>query len=282
MPELPEVEAMARLVRPLVVGHRIVDCRVIHAVVTAGGARALGQAKGRMVVGVERSGKYLLLRLDRGWIAFHFRLSGQIFWYRRPRAPKHVDVALDFDRGTLGFADRRHLGRVRWLDRLEDLPGIARMGVDPLSPEFTPERLGKLLRGSRRAVKLVLMDQEKIAGLGNIWTSESLWRARIDPRRRANRLTEPETRRLAGAVVGVLRRALESCLDPAPDLRDPDWWFEGGDRSIRVYDREGKRCARCGTAIRRVKQGERSTYFCPGCQTNSHRSTLQRAARGER
>jgi len=267
MPELPEVEAMAQIVRPLVEGHRILDCRVIHAIVTAGGAPALRQAKGRKVVAVERRGKYLLLQLDRGLLAFHFRLSGQIFWYERRRPPKHVDVALDFARGTLGFVDQRHLGRVRWLDRPEDLPGIARMGVDPLSPGFTPERLRNLLRASRRPVKLVLMDQEKIAGLGNIWTSESLWRARIDPRRRADKLTAPETRRLAGAVVGVLRRALKSCLDPAPNFRDPEWWFEGGDRSIRVYDREGKRCPRCGTAIRRVRQGARSTYFCPGCQT---------------
>jgi formamidopyrimidine-DNA glycosylase len=266
MPELPEVEAMARVVRPLVEGRRILDCRVIHAVVTAGGAEALRQAKGRKVVGVERRGKYLLVALDRGWIAFHFRLSGQVFWYESRRPPKHVDVALDFAHWTLGFVDRRHLGRVRWLNRPEEIAGIARMGVDPLSPEFTPERLGEILRESRQPVKLVLMDQEKVAGLGNIWTSESLWRARIDPRRRADRLTERETRRLATAVVGVLRRALESCLDPAPDFRDPDWWFEGGDRAIRVYDREGKGCPRCGTAIRRVRQGARSTYFCPGCQ----------------
>ncbi len=277
MPELPEIEAMARTLRPLVEGRRILDCRVIHAVVTGGNPQALRQAKGRKVVRVERRGKYLLLALDRGWLAFHFRLSGQFLWFERRRAPKHVDVALDFARGTLGFVDRRHLGRVRWIERPEEIPGIARMGVDPLSPEFTPKRLGQILRESRRPVKLVLMDQEKIAGLGNIWTSESLWRARIDPRRRADRLTEPETRRLAGTVVGVLRRALESCLDPAPNFRDPDWWFEGGDRAIRVYDREGKRCPRCGTAIRRVPQGGKSTYYCPGCQTKPSRGTRQRA-----
>lgn len=282
MPELPEVEAMARLVRPLVEGRRILDCRVIHAVVTAGGARALGQATGRKVVAIGRCGKYLLLQLDRGWLAFHFRLSGQIFWYRRERPPKHVDVALDFAQGSLGYADRRHLGRVRWLDRLEDLPGIARMGVEPLSPEFTPERLRKILRGSRRAVKLVLMDQEKIAGIGNVWASESLWRARIDPRRRADRLSEAETGRLARAVVGSLRRAIESCLDPAPDLRDLNWGFEGTGKILRVYDREGKRCPRCGAAIHRMRQGNRSTYFCPGCQTNSRPGAIECAPRGER
>ncbi|MDE3135385.1 MAG: DNA-formamidopyrimidine glycosylase [Acidobacteriota bacterium] len=273
---------MARTLQPLVEGRRILGCRVIHPVVTKGRARAVLEAKGRTVVSVERRGKYLLLALDRGWLALHFRLSGQLLWYERRHAPKHVDVALDFAQGTLGFVDRRHLGRVYWLDRPEDIPGLARMGVDPMSAEFTPERLGEILRESRRAVKLVLMDQGKIAGLGNIWTSESLWRARIDPRRRADRLTEAETRRLAGTVVGVVRRAIESCLDPAPNFRDPDWWFEGGDRAIRVYDREGKRCPRCGTAIERIAQGGRSTYYCPGCQTKARKGALQRARRGER
>jgi formamidopyrimidine-DNA glycosylase len=282
MPELPEVEAMARTLRPLVAGRRILDCRVIHPVVTGGGAQAVLQAKRHKVVSVERCGKYLLLALDRGWIAFHFRLDGLLLWYERRRPPKHVDVALDFVSGTLGFVDRRHLGRVRWIERPEEIPGIARMGVDPLSAEFTPERLGQILRESRRPVKLVLMDQEKIAGLGNIWTSESLWRARIDPRRRANRLTDAETRRLAATVVGVLRRAIESCLDPAPNFRDPDWWFEGGDRAIRVYDREGTRCPRCGTTIQRIAQGGRSTYYCPGCQTKPRKGAWQRASRGER
>ncbi len=257
---------MSRLTRRLVKGRKIVDCRVIHAVVTGGGARELLQTEGRTVVDVERRGKYLLLRLDRGWLALHFRLSGKLLWYARERPPKHVDVELDFGRGTLGFVDPRHLGRVRWLDRLEELPGVARMGVDPLSRDFTAKRLAEIFAGSRRAVKLVLMDQERVAGLGNIWSCEALWRARIDPRRRANRVGGKETLRLRAAIVAVLRRALQSCLDPAPDFRDPEWWFEGGDSFLRVYDREEKRCRRCGHGIRRVRQGNRSTYFCPGCQ----------------
>jgi formamidopyrimidine-DNA glycosylase len=279
MPELPEVEAIARILSPIVTGRRIRSCRVIHPVVVGGaaGVRAVERAADRLVAGVERRGKYLLLRLDRGWLAMHFRLSGQVVWYDRRRPPPHVDVALDFSAGTLGFFDRRHLGKVRWLERPEDLASIAGMGVDPLSREFSAARLGELLRGSRRPVKLVLMDQGKIAGLGNIWSCEALWRARIDPRRRADRLGEKETGRLAVAIVAVLQRALKSCLDPAPDFRDPDWWFQGADKFLRVYDREGRPCRRCGARIRRIRQGGRSTYFCPGCQTNSRRGTLQRA-----
>jgi formamidopyrimidine-DNA glycosylase len=272
MPELPEVEAVARTIRPLVVGQRIRDCRIVHPIVVGAagkrgnGARTLARAKGLSVADVERRGKYLLLRLDSGWMMFHFRLDGQFIWYERGGRPKHIDVELVFPTGTLGFVDRRHLGRVVWLDRLEDHPGLARLGVDPLSPGFTAGRLAALLNGSRRAVKLVLMDQTKISGLGNIWSCESLWRARIDPRRRASSLSAAETQRLAKAIVGVVRRALESCLDPAPDFRNPEWWFADADSAVRVYGREGLRCPRCGARIRRIRQGGRSTFYCSGCQ----------------
>lgn len=271
MPELPEVEAIARLLLPLVRGRRIRRCRVIHPVVVGGPAavRAAQRVAGRRVTGVERRGKYLLLLLDRGCLAMHFRLSGQVVWYDPRRPPPHVDVALDFPAGTLGFVDPRHLGKFRWLPRPGALPGIAAMGVDPLSRDFNVKRLAALLHSSRRPVKLLLMDQNKIAGLGNIWSCEALWRARIDPRRPAARLTPAETRRLTLAIVAVLRRALKSCLDPAPDFRDPDWWFQGADRFLRVYDREGRPCRRCGARIRRIRQGGRSTYFCGGCQRNA-------------
>jgi formamidopyrimidine-DNA glycosylase len=272
MPELPEVEAIARTIEPLIAGRKILATRLPHPIVARNsardieGPRSLARARGRKVIAVHRRGKYLLVELDRGWLAFHFRLSGQFVWYRRSRRPEHVDFELDFGNGTLGFVDERHLGRVRRLNQPEDLPGIARMGIDPLSRDFTAQRLGGVLRDSRRPVKLVLMDQENIAGLGNIWAAESLWQARIDPRRRANTLNGVETRHLARSVARVLRRALESCLDPAPDIRNPEWWFENGDKMARVYGREGRRCPRCGAAVRRVEQGGRSTYFCPGCQ----------------
>ena len=123
-----------------------------------------------------------------------------------------------------------------------------------------------MLRASRRPLKLFLLDQARIAGLGNIYSSEALWRAGLDPRRRAHRVTAVEARCLHKGIVGVLRRALECCLDPAPNFRDPRWWFQGLERILGVYDREGAPCRRCGKKIRRVEQGGRSTYFCPRCQ----------------
>jgi formamidopyrimidine-DNA glycosylase len=123
-----------------------------------------------------------------------------------------------------------------------------------------------LLARSRRPVKLLLLDQTRIAGLGNIYTSESLWRARISPRRLSQRVQPEEARRLHKAIVDVLRRALECCLDPAPEFRNPEWWFQGLERILGVYDREGMPCRRCRTRIRRIEQGGRSSYFCPSCQ----------------
>ena len=275
MPELPEVESVARTLRPLVAGRTIRRCRVLHPIAvrpSSGRGEKLAAAqlrdrlRGRRVKSVERRGKYLLLELDRGCVVLHFRLDGQLLWFDSSRIKGHVDVAFGFSHGTLGFLDRRHFGRVQWLDAPESLRGIRSLGLDPLSPQFTPRKLQELLSASSRPLKLCLLDQNRIAGLGNIYSSESLWHARLDPRRRSNRLAPAEARRLHKAIVAVLRRALECCLHPAPDFRDPNWWFQGLEKILRVYGREGKRCRRCGATIRRTEQGGRSTFACFSCQ----------------
>lgn len=268
MPELPEVEAIARSLRPLVRGQTIVQCRVIHpvAVRPQSPATLRRAVQGQRIEDVERRGKYLLLRLARGCLVMHFRLDGQLVWFDSAQINGHIDVALSLDAGTLGFVDRRHFGRVQWLARPEDSPGIRALGVDPLAREFTLQRFRALLENARRPLKLLLMDQTRIAGLGNIYSNEALWHARLHPRRRAHRLTPPQAARLHKAIVYVLRGALECCVDPAPDLRDPAWWFQGLEKMVRVYAREAKPCRRCGGRIRRIEQGGRSSYFCPGCQ----------------
>jgi formamidopyrimidine-DNA glycosylase len=268
VPELPEVEAVARSLRPLVVDRTIRRCRVLHEIAVRPQSPTLlrHRVEGRRVAAVERRGKYLLLRLDRGWVALHFRLDGQLVWFDSPRVTGHIDVAFEFGTGTLGFVDRRHFGRVQFLRWVEEASGIRSLGVDPLSREFTARLLWKMLASARRPLKLLLMDQSRIAGLGNIYSSESLWRAKLDPRRRANRLTPAEARRLHNSIVYVLRRALECCRNPAPDFRDPKWWFQGLERILRVYQLAGRSCRRCEKRIQRIEQGGRSTFFCPGCQ----------------
>lgn len=275
MPELPEVEAIARALRSLVLGKTIRRCRVLHPIaVRPSSGRGLPAAiralergsKGRRIERVERLGKFLVLGLDQGCLVMHFRLDGQLVWFDGPPIRRHVDVTLNLPGGVLGFVDRRHFGRINWFARPEGVPGIRTLGVDPLSPQFTPAHLEALLRKSRRPLKLLLLDQTRIAGLGNIYSSEALWRARLNPRRLAHRVTPAEVRRLHKATVAVLRRALECCLDPAPNLRDPGWWFAGLDKILRVYGRQGKGCRRCGGLICRIEQGGRSTFYCRGCQ----------------
>ncbi len=278
MPELPEVEAVARALRPLVERRRIRCVHVLHPIATKPqkASQIARVAEGRHIRSVQRRGKYLLLNLDRGILTMHFRLDGQLLWFRDPkevlrRANQpdngiHVDVVFEFDKGALGFADRRHFGRVYAWESAEACPALRKLGVDALSTEFRAERLAKLLAASKRPLKEFLLDQTRVSGIGNIYSSESLWHARLDPRRPANTLKPAEARRLHKAIVSVLSRALECCLHPPPDFRDPAWWFQGLESILRVYGREGKRCRRCGQRIQRIEQGGRSTYCCLHCQ----------------
>jgi formamidopyrimidine-DNA glycosylase len=278
MPELPEVEAVVRTLRPLIQGHRIRCVHVLHPIATkpqtAGFVARCGENK--RVRLVERKGKYVLLHLDAGLLTIHFRLDGQLLWFSNVREflkranqdenGVHVDVALELDRGVLGFADRRHFGRVHAWESAEECPGLVGLEIDALSAEFTTSRLSELLQGSKRPLKEFLLDQTRVAGIGNIYSSESMWHARLNPRRRSNTLKREEASRLHKAIVSVLKRALECCLHPAPDFRDPDWWFQGLEKILRAYGREGKPCRRCGEPIQRIAQGGRSTYCCLRCQ----------------
>jgi len=264
MPELPEVEAVARELRPLVEGKRIVRCRVIHPIVVHRGSRQsrtqaaaqLEQSlRGMQIRGAERRGKHLILALERGAVVLHFRFDGQLIWFNSKETSGHVDVAFETGGGTLGFVHSRHLGRVPYVASPEEVTGIRALGVDALSKGFTVAHFAEQLAASRKPVKTLLLDQSEVAGIGNIYSSEALWRARIDPGWPADRLKRAEVRRLHKAIVDVLQRALECCLNPAPNFRDPKWWFQGLERILRVYGREGKSCRRCGQPVRRIEQG---------------------------
>ena len=278
MPELPEVEAVVRTLRPLVQGQHILCVHVFHPIaVKPQPVRRLAElATGRRIECVERKGKYVILMLDQGLITLHFKLDGQLVWFvdekevlKRANANEngvHVDVAVELSKGVLGFADRRHFGRVYAWDSLEASTGLALLGVDAFSREFTVATFRRLLAASVRPLKEFLLDQTRVAGLGNIYSCESLWHARLDPRRRAKSVKPDEARRLHKAIVSVLRRALECCLHPAPDFRDSRWWFQGLEKILRAYGREGEQCRRCGAPIQRIEQGGRSTYWCRRCQ----------------
>src|SRR5260370_15847076 len=229
MPELPEVEAVVRTLRPLVQGQKIRCVHVFHpiAVKPQSASHLVQFATGRRIQQVDRRGKYVLLVLDRGLITLHFRLDGQLVWFSdsaellgRANVREnsvHVDVAFEFAKGVLGFADPRHFGRVHAWESPKDSSGLASLGIDALSKDFTIARFRELLAASVRPLKDFLLDQTRVAGLGNIYSCESLWHARLDPRRRAKSLKPEEARPLHKAIVSVLARTLECCLHPPPD-----------------------------------------------------------------
>jgi formamidopyrimidine-DNA glycosylase len=278
MPELPEVEAVVRTLRPLVERSRIRCVHVFHPIATKPQSisHLTSQAQGQHIRTATRRGKYVVLTLDKSVLTLHFKLDGHLLWFsnakellKRANAKDngvHVDVALELDKGVLGFADRRHFGRVHAWKSHEDCPGLNNLGLDALSPDFTSGGFAQSLADSRRPLKEFLLDQSRLAGIGNIYSCESLWHARLNPRRCADSLQPQEARRLHKAIVSVLARALECCLHPAPDFRDPEWWFQGLENILRAYGREEKPCHRCGEPIRRIVQGGRSTYFCARCQ----------------
>ena len=278
MPELPEVEAVVRALSPLVAKRRIRCVHVLHAIATKpqNAAVLARAAQGQKILGVERKGKYLIVELERGILTMHFRFDGQLIWFSNAKEflrkanqkenGVHVDVALELDKGVLGFADQRHFGRVHYWESEKEYRGLASLGIDALSKEFTAASFAKLVVASKRPLKEFLLDQTRVAGIGNIYSCEALWHARLDPRRRAESLKGAEVKRLHKAIVSVLARALECCVHPAPDFRDPEWWFHGLEEILRVYDREGEPCKRCGELIKRIAQGGRSTYCCVNCQ----------------
>jgi formamidopyrimidine-DNA glycosylase len=278
MPELPEVEAIVRTLRPMVEGQRIRCVHVLHSIATKPQTAAeLARAcEGREIVDVWRRGKYLFLTLDRGLVEMHFKFDGQLVWFRsaadlsrranqKPRGT-HVDVAFEFGRGALGFADGRHFGRVRAWKSPELCPALSRLGVDALSPEFTKRFLYAQLRATKRPLKAFLLDQGRVSGIGNIYSCEALWQARLDPRKKAHSLSAKQAAKLHKAIVSVLRRALECCLNPAPVFANEQWWFQGLEEILQAYQRDGLPCRRCGRAIERIEQSGRSTYCCLLCQ----------------
>jgi formamidopyrimidine-DNA glycosylase len=280
MPELPEVEAVAISLRPIAVNRRIRSVEVFHpiAVLPQTAPHVSKLLTGRRIKSVERKGKYLFLVLDnQAAIEMHFRFDGQLIHFANAkeveaRANKktddgvHVDVALEFDKGVLAFADGRHLGRVHAWESLAACPPYNALGIDAMSREFTTKAFSELITKSRRPLKEFLLDQSRVAGVGNIYSCEALWHAKISPFRLANSLTAQESRGLHKAIVSVLRRALQCCLNPPPDFTDAGWWFQGIEKILRVYQREGEPCRRDGHPIKRTTKGNRSTYFCAHCQ----------------
>ena len=233
--------------------------------------RFCDRLRGAAIRDVDRRGKYLLLLLDRDRVLqVQLRMTGRFALGRG--APDiadfdHVAAEFDLDDGrTLFYDDVRRLGGFRLLPAEAWEEAASRMGPEPLGPEFTASRFRRILDASRAPVKNLLLDQRRVAGIGNIYGSEALHLAGIDPRRPARSLEPDEADALRGAIRDVLRRALERAGTTFRDYRAVDGRPGRFQESLRVYGREGLACPRCGGGVRRIVQAGRSTFFCPDCQ----------------
>jgi len=287
MPELPEVETVRRRRETTVRGRTVRAASIsglrLRAEVPATLPRRL---RGRTITALDRRGKFLFVHFDQGLtLLSHLGMSGRWLFQQGGAAADlaHVHLRIAFADGTaLWFQDPRRFGLLRLVrtDALAADPALARLGPDPIASPPTGAALRALARGTRVGVKTFLLDQRRLAGIGNIYASEILHRARVDPRRRAGGLSLAEWNAVAATTSTVLHEAIDRMGTTFSTFRT--LWNEPGayGDQLRVYDRAGAPCRRCGTAIRRIVQGQRSTYFCPGCQ---HRGTAppRRRARTE-
>lgn len=261
MPELPEVETIARLLAPRLAGRRVRHIRVFAPRIVAGDARRLGaHLRGRVVEQVCRRGKYLLVRLDGAVLTLHLGMTGRLRW--GGREGPHTRAIIVFDRGRLLFDDPRKFGSIEVGEGPS--PRTAKLGPEAL--EVSARELAARLSGRRAPVKALLMDQRILAGVGNIYSDEALFRARIHPRTPAGRLSLAEVRRLQRAIRRVLREAIAAGGSSVSDYVNADeqpGWFQ---LAHCVYRRTGLPCPRCGTPVRRIVIAQRGSHFCPRCQ----------------
>ncbi len=270
MPELPEVETTRRGLGPHVRGRRIRALKVyerrLRWPLPAGLAAKLA---GQRVLSTGRRGKYLLLNLGSGALIVHLGMSGNLRLVpaASPRVRHdHFDLVLDSGR-ALRFNDPRRFGSLLYV-RGDPLAHrlLAHLGPEPFSRGFDAGYLWRITRGRRVAVKQLLMNSRLVVGVGNIYASEALFRARIRPQRAARSLTRPEAARLVRAVRAVLKAAIRAGGTTLRDYLRTDGSPGYFRQRLYVYERAGLPCRRCGTKVRAVSQGQRSTYYCPACQ----------------
>jgi formamidopyrimidine-DNA glycosylase len=270
MPELPEVETFRRYLlqgndgSPSILGKRIRDAEILWEGTLASPTPAefLDRIKGQYISGIGRRGKNLLIRLSRDTLIIHLRMSGELVVEEQTAPPgKHYRLIINFnDKYRMAFNNIRKFGRIWLTENAQEQ--LAHLGPEPLSDDFTPEKLHQLLSSHSRQLKYFLLDQEMIAGLGNIYTDEALHRAKLHPVLKSNTLDYKQALRLWKSIRQVLEEGIKN------QGSSIDWMYRGGDYQnyLSVYNLKGEPCKTCETPIERIKIGQRSTYFCPTCQ----------------
>jgi formamidopyrimidine-DNA glycosylase len=275
MPELPEVDLVARALRSLIVGTTVYSAEILRPRLVIGTTpeQFVSELKNRSIRDVSRRGKFVLTEFD-GDITLltHLRMSGRFGYFgSRQELPKHTHAIFQLNNGMrLAFSDQRHFGMMKIVPngQLYTSSELASLGPEPISDAFTKTYLAGVLGSRRRSIKEVLMDQSVVAGLGNIYVAEILFRARVKPTAIANRLSAPRLARVHAAIIEVIQEALDtsSTFEVDPENINGSYSVSSGEEKWRVYDRENQACRVCGARIRRVVQSSRSTYFCSRCQ----------------
>ena len=291
MPELPEVETITRQLNEVLVGQRIVKIEVLSKKSFVG---KKNEIKSKKILGVKRRAKMAIIelassdqRLASSYLLIHLKMTGQLIYQdlRNPstgstalttsslRTNKHTRVIFHLSKGRLFFNDQRLFGWIKVVDSEGLKREFKNYGPDIIDKAVTQEYFYSMLQKSRRAVKLVIIDQAKIAGVGNIYVNEGLWRVRIDPRRPANRIRRQESNKLLAGLKQVVRKGIKYGGATASDEAFVNASGLGGkyQEHFLVYEQAGEKCHRpacrqAGVKIKKIRLGGRGTYYCPGCQ----------------
>ncbi len=265
MPELPEVETIARKLSPDLVGKTILeaDVRWAHTLAMPSAKKFREQIKGQVIQNVGRRAKFLNIKLTAYNLLIHLRMSGDMFLKEGKIKPeKHDRLVLSLSGNQyLVFNDTRKFGRVWLTNNVDEVLG--KLGPEPLDKDFTPRWLFDALQARHRQLKPLLLDQTFLAGLGNIYTDESLHIAKLHPLNLSDSVTVKQAEKLHKAIQSVLQEGIRR------NGASIDWVYRGGEfqNQFRVYGRDGEPCPVCGTTIKKLIVGQRGTHICPKCQT---------------
>ena len=274
MPELPEVETVRRRLEPALVGRRLDHVEIFDSRLTRphDPFAAAAELTGERVRAVDRRGKYLVLRFESGRaLLIHLRMTGSLLHVpagSAPEADPHRRAVVMLDDGSdLVYRDVRRFGTWLLTEPDEVEPYLdARLGGEPLAPAFTKKRLAEALANRRAPVKAVILDQRRLAGVGNIYADEALWRARVHPLRPAGELDAEELRSLHRGIRAALKAGIARQGATLRDYRTPDGGSGRMQHEFKAYGRDGEPCERCGHPIEKIRASGRGTWFCPNCQ----------------
>lgn len=270
MPELPEVETTCRGIRPHLLGQVINAIQVRQPKLRWPIPPELSTATGKTIHAVTRRGKYLLIETDTGIILIHLGMSGSLRLlenFQPPGKHDHVDITLSNDK-ILRLNDPRRFGAVLWwTEKIENHPLLNKLGPEPLEADFNDDHLWRLSRGRKQAVKTFIMNGHIVVGVGNIYASESLFRAGILPQRQAGRISRYRYQRLSQTIREVLAEAIDQGGTTLQDFSNSEGKPGYFAQKLLVYGRAGLACEACSTKIKMKVIGQRASFFCPNCQT---------------